>query len=104
MIYTLGRRSVYEDVFEKMNQSREYCKKFGKTSTYDGGSVWKTYEEALKYKIQNNLHDYDVYGVIANWKEDTEPNEHGEFNNLIRDSRLIRLTDLKGYEKNETVS
>ena len=104
MIYTLGRKSVYEEVFDKMDQSREYCKKFGKTSTYSGGSVWKTYEDALQYKEKNRLYDFNIYGVIASWIDDTEFNEHGEFNNLIRDSRLIRLTDLKGYEKNETVS
>jgi len=104
LIYTLGRRSVYVSVFDKMDQSREYCKKFGKTINYPGGSVWKTYEDAFKYKKQNNLHDFDIYGVVASWTEDTEPNEHGDFNNLLRDSRLIRLTDLKGYVENETVS
>jgi hypothetical protein len=103
LIYTLGRKSVYEEVFNKIDQSKEYCKKFGKTSTYDGGSVWKMYEEALNYKIKNNLNDFDVYGVVASWKDDTEENEHGNFNNLLRDSRLVRLSDVKGYV-NETVS
>jgi hypothetical protein len=95
---------MYEEIFNKMDQSKEYCKKFGKKSNYDGGSVWKTYEEALDYKLKNNLYGFDTYGVVASWTEDTEPNEHGEFNNLIRDSRLIRLTDVKGYVKSETIS
>jgi hypothetical protein len=97
MIFTLGNKKVYQDVFEKMDQSKEYCKKFGKTSTYLGGSVWKTYEEALHYKVKNKLDDFDVYGVVAVWETDTEPNENGEFHNLLYDSRLIRLTDVKGY-------
>jgi len=103
MIFTLGNKKVYEEVFNQMDQSREYCKKFGKTSSYIGGSVWKTYSDALSYKEKNKLDNFDVYGVVASWKDDTEENEHGEFNNLLRDSRLVRLSDVKGYI-NETVS
>ncbi len=95
MIYTLGYREFYEASFDAMNKENQVVVKFGKNDSYSGGSVFRTYEDALRYRDENKLIDFDVYGVIALWEE-TEPNDHGLFHNLLADSRLVRLSDLNG--------
>ena len=90
MIYTIGIKELYDSFFDAMKNDVQYAVKLGKTDSYDGGSVFKTYEDAADYKEEYNLFDYDIYGVIANW-EDTEPNDHGLFHNLLADARLVRI-------------
>ena len=48
MIYTIGHRDSYEQYFDERKKTGRSPKKVGKTKNYPGGSVWKTFEEALK--------------------------------------------------------
>lgn len=87
MIYTLGRKSVYDIHIEHNPQAM----KIGRTEDYPGGSVWRTPEEARQYLADKNLDDFDVYGVEADWEKDTEPAKDGPFHDLLGDARLVRL-------------
>ncbi len=52
----------------------------------DGGSVWRTYEEAA----WNAKPDQSVYGVLADWYRETEPTGHS-WNALLIAAPLIRV-------------
>jgi hypothetical protein len=58
---------------------------------YSGGSIFKTYQDADNYLTKNNLKTYSVFGVLANWDNDTEPNINKEYNNLLTDSQLVLI-------------
>ena len=61
-------------------------------SPYPGGSIFKTYDDAKNYLINHKLLEtYSVFGVLADWDKDTEPNSEKEYNNLLIDSQLVRL-------------
>lgn len=96
MIYTIGHTESYEKGFEKFKDSPEDFKKKGRTTDYIGGSVWKTRKDAFQYLLNNNIHDFWVYGVEAEWDEDTEENDHGEFRNLLKDAVLRKIELYKG--------
>jgi len=83
MIYTIGYTKSYLKYFEE----QETPKKMGRTKDYPGGSVWKTKKEAQ----QNCKEGYSVFGVLADWNKDTEPNENESFNNLLIDAELVQL-------------
>lgn len=90
MIYTIGRKSVYDLHIEHNPQAM----KIGRSDDYPGGSVWRTPEEARQYLADENLDDlddFDVYGVEADWEKDTEPSNGGPWHDLLRDARLVRL-------------
>jgi len=49
--------------------------KKGRDGSYAGGAVWQTREEAdasIKAKFKAKSGDYSVFGVDADWDEDTE--------------------------------
>ncbi len=74
MIYTFGRTSAYEKALRD-NSKIEKC---GKTKDHDGGTVWKTLEQAQAFVDSlPNKHcpewyakDFSVYGVDADWNKD----------------------------------
>jgi len=90
MIFTIGKTEYYERYFREQDCPR----KLGKTNDYEGGSVWKTREEAQKFCPEG----YSVYGVEADWGKDTEPNENGDYHNLLVTSPLVRLEATYGRE------
>lgn len=83
MIYTIGHKKMYEKYFEEIPK----LKKMGKTSDYEGGTVWKTLQEAKEYCPE----DYEVYGVEADWEKDTEPSNIAEWRYLMVDAELVKL-------------
>lgn len=85
MIYTIGHTESYERYFQE--QQPDGPMKKGQRENYPGGSVWKFYKDAFKMCPEN----YSVYGVLADWDNDTESNKHGKFNNLLVDSKLVKL-------------
>jgi hypothetical protein len=91
MIYTIGHKESYEKGFEEFKFNPEEFKKMGRHLDYIGGSVFKTPEEGREYLVRNCIDDFEVYGVEADWMLDSEENEHGEFNNLLIDARLVKL-------------
>jgi len=85
MIYTIGN---YEDsIFE----TDEPPTKLGRYFGYPGGSVWRTFKEAESHLKEG----YEVYGVEADWEIMTEPSDRGNWHDLLIDSPLIKLQDLK---------
>ncbi len=85
MIYTCGNTKSYEQYFKE----EKYPKKKGKDldGGYVGGSVWKTRQEAQQHCPIN----YSVYGVDADWNNDTETIPNQTWNNLLIDALLIKL-------------
>jgi hypothetical protein len=84
MIYTIGRTAAYEQNFREL----PVVEKLGRTPDYQGGSVWKTREDAQKECPS----DYSVYGVEADWEQDTEPSKEGSWHDLLKTSKLVKLT------------
>ena len=96
MIFTIGHTESYQRYFKEQDTPM----KLGRVNSedfpnYPGGSVWKTYEEA-----KNNCPPlYSVYGVLADWEEDTVLNENGSWNDLLVTSALVDLKIDKLEEK-----
>jgi len=75
--FTLGKRSIYE--------SNEHVPSL----KLKGGSVWRTIEDALKYKGDNGLDDFGVYAVEIDDKNDVSYDEEDGFGTLLKDGRLV---------------
>lgn len=84
MIFTVGHEESYERYFE---EQENLPRKLGRTEDYVGGSVWKTVQEAQKYCPK----DYKVYGVLADWENDTVPSKEGPWHDLLVTSPLVRV-------------
>ena len=96
MIYTVGRTEAYEKNFEEQDQPQKLGKGLDLDGhPYEGGSVWKTPEEAQNYLDANGLIDFSVYGVLADWERDTEENATYSYRNLLVTSNLIKLIEDK---------
>lgn len=80
MIYTIGYTKSYEKSFE----DHSIVFKKGRDKDYEGGSVWKTYEEAVREKPEG----YSVYGVLADWETETIPSEGNSWHCLLVDAKL----------------
>lgn len=94
MIYTVGQKNIYDQLFIDV----KYPKKKGVDlkEGYPGGSVWRNYNDAREHMLKSNLNrenPYDVYGVLADWKQHTMPNSQGQsWHNLLLDSFLVKLS------------
>jgi len=58
---------------------------------YLGGCIFKTYQDAKNYLNKNNLNNYSIFGVLANWENDTEPDINEEYHSLLVDSQLVLI-------------
>lgn len=85
MIYTVGDTQIYINSMIKNGS----IKKMGRSDSYVGGSVWKTYIEALRHAPQG----YSVFGVDANWEKDTIPSSepNATWHDLLITSPIILL-------------
>jgi len=83
MIYTIGHTLSYEAAFEQ----DPAVEKQGRRENYAGGSVWRTYEEAVVFAKDG----FSVYGVQADFEEDTTRSAEGSWYDLIRSARLVKL-------------
>lgn len=92
MIYTIGHIESYEKYFRGQGIPR----KKGRTKNYQGGSVWKTYEEARG----NRYPEYSVYGVLADWDKDIVEAKDANWHDLLVDSELVKI-DNKGEVRDE---
>jgi len=79
MIYTIGHKASY---FEYLSRPEPCLKAVG-------GSVWKTKEDAQKHCNEN----YEVFGVVAEWRVDTKPNKNGQWDDLLVNSEIVKLND-----------
>lgn len=83
MIYTIGNTESYERAFTEHGR----VEKMGRHEGYPGGCVWKTRTEAEAHCPEG----YSVYGVLADWEEDTEPNPDQPWHDLLVDAPLVQL-------------
>lgn len=94
MIYTIGHTESYLQHFNKQSIPKKLGRKKNLNGEYyPGGSVFKTYIDAKKYLEREQLKDYSIFGVLANWDNDTEYDGVSPFNDLLYDSELILLEE-----------
>lgn len=84
MVYTIGRTEAYEAELDAGP-----VEKRGRSSAegYPGGSVWRDFDDALR----DCPPGYSVYGVDADWDNDTAPSRDGDWHDLLRDAPIVRL-------------
>jgi hypothetical protein len=87
MIYTVGRKDIYDPEFEKRPKGITKCK---------GGSVWESLEKAQSYLNRTNQAGaFGIYVIEANWHLDTEPDpdndDNTDFRALKEDAKCVKL-------------
>lgn len=83
MLYTIGHTKSYLQYFDECDKPM----KKGKTSKYEGGSVWLTKEEAQRHCPNN----YSVFGVKCTIN-DTELHPKGKsYRCLLISSELVKF-------------
>lgn len=99
MIYTLGHTKSYLQYYCECLKNNSKFLKLGKQEIdgklYPGGYAFKNLEEALQFLKDNKMTEYSVFGLKADWSKDTENNESNVYNNLLYDSELIILDNIK---------
>ena len=97
MIYTLGLKTVYEHAFLVAKRNGTVFTKTAKSADFAGGIVVKTKEEAHNFLVAvGHLSDYTIYGVIAKWDNDTEPELGKPFHRLLVESEIVRINRMNG--------
>jgi hypothetical protein len=92
VIYTVGHTELYERRLTDPDPATKLGRQTLDGEPYNGGSVWRTREEAQAWLDANPDRPWSVYGVEADWDTDTEPSLVGEpWHDLLHDSRLVRL-------------
>ena len=93
MIFTIGKTDVYEPYLRddsdaaKLGRGKDHA-----GNDYAGGSVWETREAAQVYlDVTNQKNEFSVYGVLADWKTQTEPEPSQEWHRLLVTSKLVKL-------------
>lgn len=91
MIYTVGKKEIYNQVLKENPEIKKL----------KGGSVWRSHRKALKYLHDNLLHEigeWEIYGINEEWRNTI--NERGaEWRKLDKDCRIIKLYFSKGDGK-----
>jgi len=82
LLYTIGYRPHYEKLLSKGKVN-----KLGRRPDYPGGSVWRTFKEALAHCDK----DHGVYGVDADWEKDTAPSLN-DWNDLLYDRPIVKVS------------
>lgn len=98
MIYTIGHVESYASAIERAKEKGEPLLKAGRNDHYPGGSVWETRRAAQVYlKLRGMTASYKVYGVLADWEQNTA--EHSPrtstlyFRDLLVDAEIVELDD-----------
>lgn len=88
MIYTIGNEKNYKEAIDLHG----WVHKTGKNEDYEGGYAFRTYEDAL-CAIQELGQEgvWVVFGLLADWEKDTEPNTVHWWHNLLKDSIIVPL-------------
>lgn len=99
--FTLGSTKSYNSALETNSE----VKKSGKSDNYDGGWIWKSQKEALKFLYSDDFskvdwgdgnsrdpNNFSVYGVIINdWEQDTYLSNKDRQRHLLIDAKIIML-------------
>ena len=89
MIYTIGHEESYDRYFREQGRPLKLGRNGRKD--YPGGSVWETEEEAREYCSKG----YQVYGLLADWKTDTEQSKDGDWHDLLINAELVQLDTIQ---------
>jgi len=97
MIFTIGHTISYATAFREEPE----LLKLGRTDEHPGGGVWETRQAAQdfldsmpnEYCPNWQAKDFSVYGVDADWEEDTYEDFFTPWRLLKRDAQLIKLSD-----------
>lgn len=93
MIFTLGKTDVYDPLL----RDHPDATKEGRSDDYAGGSVWETFEAAQAYLDSTILgEEFSIYGVLADWETQTEPEPGQGWHRLLVTSKLIKLEQHDG--------
>ncbi len=88
MIYCIGLTARYEAAFAGPSAPIER----GGGADYAGGWVWQTVAEAERFIALNGLTvTHSVYGLDADWEQDTEAVEGQSYRRLKRDAAVVRV-------------
>lgn len=79
MVYTVGKKAQYNS----------FIKNDENASKLAGGSVWRTVAEAREHTDEAGT--YDIYGVIADWDNDTEVVPGQTWRSLKKTCKLVRI-------------
>jgi hypothetical protein len=97
MIFCVGERDRYE---AKLDLAEPFFKKargFHEGTFYEGGSVWRSEEDALAFIARNKIEaSRAVYGVLADWEADTVQIGREPFRRLIKTAEIVRLAAAEG--------
>lgn len=94
MIYTVGLKADYDFGLHDSQFRRVDFVKQGPHGTYAGGIVFKTVEDGISFLAETgNLGTYAVYGVEADWNNDTVPDKSPmkPYHRLQRDAKITQL-------------
>ncbi len=96
MIYTVGHKANYLKAIAESEEGRIY--KVGRTDDldgqpYPGGCAFKSLEDAQRMLKENgHTSDWAIWGIDADWENDTAPNQGGGWwHDLLRDAWIIPL-------------
>lgn len=92
MLYTVGHRENYLRAISESPNG--IIQKTGKHAGYGGGIVFKSYEDASRFMNKDSTpKTWCIWGLIANWETDTEPDPHPEawWHVLLTNSDIVKI-------------
>ena len=95
MIYTIGHEANYQKAIA--DSPYHGISKVGKTigpqgEPYSGGYAFQTIEDAERRIVEEGkVGVWAVFGLDADWEQDTEPTAAGWWHYLLRDAAVIVL-------------
>jgi hypothetical protein len=97
LVYTIGHTENYN----KALLENAVVNKLGKTDDYEGGIIFREYEQAEQYIQEQDYQDlYSVYGVYISSEKDVKWNKDGT-GDLLVTSRIVPVRDPELQKKFE---
>lgn len=99
MIYTIGHKVNYLNAIEKHGTIQKLGKKPpgddpDYPNGYPGGYAFRTLEDARRGLVEEDKHGtWAIFGIDADWEQDTEPSNDGWYHHLIRDADIVPLNE-----------
>ncbi len=96
MIYTVGHAKSYRKGIAEMAAKGEKLFKLGprpdRNPPYPGGFAARSIADAERLIDEfGKRGEWEPFGLIAEWDEDTKPSEHGWWGALQRDAEIVDL-------------
>ncbi len=85
MIYTVGHSKSYRQCAEDHGE----VFKLGRNTEYMGGICFETYNDAQQYIKEFNHPNWEVFGLLAEWGVDTDPDDQYWHSLLVNKEIII---------------